>query len=240
MRRTNRRTYGLAAVPLVLLFAAASGGDPDLFDTPFGDVPHGHWAGQAIIVLARRGIVSGYPDSTFAGQRPLTRYEFAVAVQRLTQEPLRLDFPRFKPRMRPRIELPILGRPFADVPKEHWASDAVDWLREKGIAAGYSDGTFRGDRLMSRGEVSVAARRLCDFLVGLFGNEPSLGLTTLPASPGGRQDRPIRRYEFAVILYQVEAFYWRLVEGAVEPGLKSAPELAQPYLAPATPNGKGR
>ena len=50
---------------------------------PFQDVPTDHWAYQAVNNLQERGIVIGYPDGTFGGRRAMTRYEFAVAVDRL-------------------------------------------------------------------------------------------------------------------------------------------------------------
>jgi len=59
--------------------AAAGGG-------PFADVPQNHWAYDAVQQLAQRGIFTGYPDGTFSGKRALTRYEFAVALQRMLQE----------------------------------------------------------------------------------------------------------------------------------------------------------
>jgi predicted porin len=53
---------------------------------PFADVPNNHWAYDAVQQLAQRGIFTGYPDGTFSGKRALTRYEFAVALQRMLQE----------------------------------------------------------------------------------------------------------------------------------------------------------
>ncbi len=50
--------------------------------TPFSDVPANHWAYQYIQSLAADGIIDGYPDGTFKGDRPLTRYEMAVVVAR--------------------------------------------------------------------------------------------------------------------------------------------------------------
>lgn len=49
---------------------------------PFMDVPQGHWAYDAVWVLASRGIVSGYPDGAFKGGQPATRYEMASVVAR--------------------------------------------------------------------------------------------------------------------------------------------------------------
>jgi S-layer family protein len=57
---------------------------------PFADVPREHWAYDAVQQLAQRGIFTGYPDGTFGGRRALTRYEFAVALQRMLQEVQRL------------------------------------------------------------------------------------------------------------------------------------------------------
>lgn len=53
---------------------------------PFSDVPVTHWCYAAIQQLAENGIFTGYPDGMFAGKRALTRYEFAVAVQRMVLE----------------------------------------------------------------------------------------------------------------------------------------------------------
>ena len=47
---------------------------------PFSDVPCGHWAYASIAKLAKAGIVEGYPDGTFGGQRTITRYEMAQIV----------------------------------------------------------------------------------------------------------------------------------------------------------------
>jgi S-layer family protein len=54
---------------------------------PFADVPTNHPSYSIIDYLAREaGIFCGYPDGAFSGKRALTRYEFAVAVQRMHQE----------------------------------------------------------------------------------------------------------------------------------------------------------
>ncbi len=53
--------------------------------TPFVDVPSTHWAYQAIQSLAADGFIEGYPDGTFKGDRPLTRYEIAVIISRIIQ-----------------------------------------------------------------------------------------------------------------------------------------------------------
>jgi hypothetical protein len=72
---------------------------PALAQGPFADVPTDHWAYDAVNELAKQGIVNGYPDSTFGGKRALTRYEFAMAIQRMLQEVQR------------RIDAAVAGKP---------------------------------------------------------------------------------------------------------------------------------
>ena len=54
--------------------------------TLFPDIPTNHWAYEAVSDLSRRGLVEGYPDGTFGGDRMLTRYEFAQIVYRAIQD----------------------------------------------------------------------------------------------------------------------------------------------------------
>lgn len=46
----------------------------------FPDVPTDHWAYPCVHDLWKKGILKGYPDGTFKGDRPITRYEMAVAI----------------------------------------------------------------------------------------------------------------------------------------------------------------
>jgi hypothetical protein len=66
----------LAAVLVLALVAPVVG-------QPFADVPTNHWAYDAIAELAAKGLVEGYPDGTFKGSQPLTRYEMAMIVARI-------------------------------------------------------------------------------------------------------------------------------------------------------------
>ena len=65
----------------------------------FTDVPADHWAADSVITLAEAGVLSGYPDGTYRGDRPVTRYELAVALQamiefiRKSREPIQTDLP---------------------------------------------------------------------------------------------------------------------------------------------------
>ena len=59
--------------------------------TLFPDVVSNHWAYEAVSDLSRRGLVEGYPDGTFGGDRLLTRYEFAEIVYRALQNGVQVD-----------------------------------------------------------------------------------------------------------------------------------------------------
>ena len=59
--------------------------------TLFPDVPSNHWAYEAVSDLSRRGLVEGYPDGTFGGDRMLTRYEFAQIVYRAIQNGVQVN-----------------------------------------------------------------------------------------------------------------------------------------------------
>ena len=59
--------------------------------TLFPDVPNNHWAYAAVSDLSRRGLVEGYPDGTFGGDRMMTRYEFAQIVYRAIQNGVVVD-----------------------------------------------------------------------------------------------------------------------------------------------------
>ena len=59
--------------------------------TLFPDVASNHWAYEAVSNLSRRGLVEGYPDGTFGGNRLLTRYEFAEIVYRALQNGVQVD-----------------------------------------------------------------------------------------------------------------------------------------------------
>ena len=76
------------------------------------------------------------------------------------------------------------ANPFSDVPRDHWAYDAVTQLAADGVIEGYGDGTYRGDRnitryemaqmvgkAMAKGDLSASDRALVDRLAAEFADE---------------------------------------------------------------------
>ena len=57
------------------------------------------------------------------------------------------------------------ANPFADIPAGHWAYDSVKELAEAGIVKGYDDGSFGGERLMTRNEMAqIIAKAMAKIL----------------------------------------------------------------------------
>jgi hypothetical protein len=53
---------------------------PVLAQDNFPDVPENHWAYEALARMKKEGLLVGYPDGLFRGNRPASRYELAVAI----------------------------------------------------------------------------------------------------------------------------------------------------------------
>ncbi|MGI6790491.1 S-layer homology domain-containing protein [Aminivibrio sp.] len=73
-----KKILALVAVVALVAFAAPAIANVN----PFMDVPMNHWAYDAIGQLASVGVLSGYPDGTYKGNQPTTRYEMASALAR--------------------------------------------------------------------------------------------------------------------------------------------------------------
>src|SRR5687767_2476264 len=76
-----RKVFAFLSASLCLTLATTAAQSQQVADM-FKDVPSDHWAYQAVESLRQKGIVIGYPDGYFRGKRTLTRYEFAVALDR--------------------------------------------------------------------------------------------------------------------------------------------------------------
>ncbi len=72
------RAVGILLLLIVLSPSALHAAD-------FKDVPKDHWAAEYVRMLAGDGIVKGYPDGTFRGDQPVTRYELAAVLASFVQ-----------------------------------------------------------------------------------------------------------------------------------------------------------
>jgi len=88
------------------------------------------------------------------------------------------------------LAMPVLAQsnPAQTVPFDHWAYDAVQELVDQGIIIGYPDGTFKGDRAMTRYEFAAAIARMLDVLDNQAGGVGPKGETGAqgPAGAAGQ------------------------------------------------------
>ena len=80
-----KKIFALAAV------AALTAGVSAYAANPFSDVGMDHWAYQAVADLSAQGVVEGYPNGTFGGEKHITRFEVAQIVARLLAQESQLN-----------------------------------------------------------------------------------------------------------------------------------------------------
>lgn len=119
------------------------GNYPDAESCSFPDIPENAWYARQVRALAAAGILKGYSDGTFRPKKPVTRAQFVAVLARLTDE--------------------TYSDPttFTDVSESFWGYSAISLAQCKGWVSGYSDGTFRPNKAVTRAEaVSMMNRFL--------------------------------------------------------------------------------
>lgn len=96
---------------------------------------YGHWAQPQISKLIAKGVVTGYGNSQLYPDRPITRAEAAVILDRILEP----------------ASAPPPG--FTDLPKDHWAYNAIARLTKAGVLSGVTRTTFAPDRNITRMEM---------------------------------------------------------------------------------------
>ena len=160
-----KKILALAAV------AALTAGVSAYAANPFSDVTADDWAYQAVSDLSAQGVVEGYPDGTFKGERNMTRYELAQIVARLmakedqlnAQQQATLD----KLAGEYADELANLGVRVSNLEKKvgnlYWSGDARMRYQDKGNNADAWNGRIR---LNVKGQVNEST-----YVQGRFLNE---------------------------------------------------------------------
>ncbi len=109
--------------------------------TDFPDVPAGSWFEPYVKELTGLGIFKGFPDGAFAPMKAISRAEFVQVLSRF-----------FEPEESEMV--------FVDVPRDHWAFEAVSTAVAKGWTKGYGDGTFGPTRSITRAEAITMVNRV--------------------------------------------------------------------------------
>ncbi|UVI33097.1 immunoglobulin-like domain-containing protein [Paenibacillus spongiae] len=111
----------------------------------------GHWAQASIERAVQLGIVTGYADGTFKGNRPVTRDEFITMLMRTMKPPTQGGSSSIR---------------FTDADSiQEWAREAIARALKAGIITGYADGTFRPRQEITRTELTVITVRALELLL---------------------------------------------------------------------------
>jgi hypothetical protein len=139
----------------VYISRALAGGDenvPDFTETPtFPDVPEGSWALDYVEYAAAQNVVSGYGDGTYHPEYEVTRDQMAVYVARALVAPDGEDGLAGY--------VPADPRNFPDVASDFWSYTHVEYCVENGVVAGYLDGLYHPEIVVTRDQMAVYVAR---------------------------------------------------------------------------------
>lgn len=108
----------------------------------FSDI-QGHFAQDSIIRIASAGYLGGYMDGTFKPNDEITRAQLAVVLSRILNG-----------------EGTMTEKSYHDVPTDHWAYSGIQEMQVSKVILGSSDGYFRPNDTVTRGELAVIINRL--------------------------------------------------------------------------------
>ena len=104
----------------------------------FSDVDTGKWYHEAVDYAVENGWFGGVSAAKFDPNGGVTRSMLAAVLYRVAGKPEAKN-----------------SAQFGDIPSDAWYAQAVAWAVEKGIVAGYTDGTFRPNDLVSRQQMAA-------------------------------------------------------------------------------------
>ena len=159
MKRSRNMKKILAIAAAAALTASVSA----YAANPFSDVSPDNWAYQAVSDLSDQGVVEGYPDGTFKGERNMTRYELAQVIARLMarEDQLNAEQKATLDRLAGEYadELANLGVRVSNLEKKvgniSWFGDARMRWKEKGYN---TDGSRKADGWDGRMRINAKAQ----------------------------------------------------------------------------------
>ena len=204
----------------------------------FGDIPRSanDESGLTFDRITDVGIIQGFPDNTFRGNRAFTRYEAAAALSRMVDALLngKSGSDPLVAEVKDAVATGSTMMSFTDVPRSHWAYDDVEKLENLGIVIGHPGARFDGNRSVTRIEFGVMVSRLAQQLNITQPREHGLELSIdLPSNHWAfhdlewllaegyadgnhgtyfRGDRSFTRYEMAMVLSRMWDRFTELIE----------------------------
>jgi len=111
------------------------------------DIPNDHWAIESIAECLKGKVVKGYPDGLYRPDLAVSRDQMAVFVARAMAGG------------EGTIPAGPLEPTFSDVSADHWAYDAIEYAVAEGVIAGYDNGTYQPEWIVSRAQMPVFIAR---------------------------------------------------------------------------------
>lgn len=154
-RGTMKHAFLKAAIAACFACAAVTASAAN----PFTDVSSDDWAYQAVASLSDEGVIDGYPDGTFRGDKHVSRYEIAQIVARLMAKEDSLNASQqetlAKLSAQYTNELKDLGVRVAELEKKRGATDLITELRVQSVDR--YDNVFKGN-VQKHNEISTRVR----------------------------------------------------------------------------------
>ena len=110
-------------------------------DNVFGDVENGKWYNKPVSTMAKIGIIKGRTAKSFVPDAPITRAEFAAICSRFDNSNVEIN------------------SSFNDI-SGHWAEKEIERAASLGWVQGYTDGSFKPDRNITRAEAMAMINRM--------------------------------------------------------------------------------
>ncbi len=154
---------------------SAFGSAPDPWTNPFTDVSEDAWYYEAVKYASENGLVNGTSADKFSPRANLTRAQFAQILYNAENKP----------------DVTWTDK-FSDVKDGEWYTDAIIWATDKGVLAGYTDGTAKPNKLVTREELVS--------LLWRYAGKPAPTGTTLDFSDASK----VSSYAKDALLWAVE------------------------------------
>ena len=132
--------------------------------TAFGDITNDLYKTEIEQAVAL-GFISGFQDSTFRPEEPLTREQLvSMVIEALSNiQGANTSVPAN-----------VATAPYPDVDASRWSTAKIEWAKQNQIVTGYPDGTFQPAREVTRAELMAVLRRAAEYAKAQQGKTPEL------------------------------------------------------------------
>lgn len=90
MRHTSQHALKLCITSTAFITSGTALANPLIQNKTIHDIPATHWAREAVKLMVNKGFVLGYPDGTFRGTQPISRYEATIILSRMRKDQINM------------------------------------------------------------------------------------------------------------------------------------------------------